>query len=1206
MAIENEKKPVELDEVVPTLFIAVGGTGAEVLFRIRRRIMNTLWAKGTVRMQSMTEFPLAAFLHVDLDSNTVTETGKAQKSDMLNSAVRFAEDERLVKKLDMSKYTRSDDDLSKYPIIKEWFPLDRKKLNELNIDPEKGAGQIRSLSRLYFFDKYSDIKNAIISKRDALLNNVSTDQAQKRLGLKVKTGEVRIVVVASTAGGTGSGGFIDMGYLSSWLLKGKGTQGSASLVLMLPTGFVGANKSRTEANTYAALMELETCTRQGTRYVKQWAAGEIPRDMPLSPYSDVYLVDTENVASAKTGNITDIYDMLADILFEDFSTADFANKKRSISVNQNQHKIVPYEPPLPAKYGDMKLSFSRGYSAFGQATIDTHLEPKQNIVLFRQVNEMLKAFFGVASNDIKSNLPTETERNEIINNYMKLGREPEAIDYDFVKPEGDFKKGIELNSYPLVTELLRKNNIDRLDQIETNITNLFGEIRNEKMEQWPEKIAELLKQIDRDTFKAVDGGGTHEDQIIKRRAELLDELTDPNKEKGLIKALWARVDNKEKGGLDYTSELVKQIKDRLENDITGLIKALENNAKWFADLSGHLKNNESEELQIHLRQALSKLLGKKDMSMAKLDQIAQATKLYVRYHLYSLASREAVTLLKELSARLGKQTGIDVEGEPIWNGFVGDLEDGRTLVKNIIANAENQIALAEESMKQSHAMYIVLPAPHMSTDNLRNISPNEAKAWAEEVFQDFGGTQILFNLLRTDEGREDLLGKLRMRALSKLPTETESNKPNPLFEALDAHPNLKSVFSDCLTRAMPWVAAKLDGYLKKDNPQDQYKCFIGVNDSKVFQAKYGELLNSCIPMRAKITKGQVGFVEIDTPGKLVCYTELSGLPLPALMGLDQWYVSYVAADIPTHTHKKTSMFVHPRELSLDELASRVEDFTLYLQAVALGVLERSAKEDDNGAYKFKIKGNILLVGDERRRRMMGFQEQHREIIKTQVDGALDKLKTSEQLAAWGALMDYYRLFAYPVASLIVDGETHLRKSLPNLLAGQMYDETLKSLQRKMGESEATALIERMQETLHNWTTEITRSEEDVYLNEINTEEQRPKRVLSREVLVEGWNGMIGAAPVAQKVATVPAAARAATASITEARFRAFINKKQEGPWTVPEIAQQVSAGVMGADTKMWNMAWDAKVDKWQMASNVQELQGLFVPDPMDDEIPDPE
>ena len=483
-------------------------------------------------------------------------------------------------------------------------------------------------------------------------------------------------MVASTAGGTGSGSYLDLGYLAGWVGKEAANQGvTTNLVLMLPTGYQGAGLTRTEANTYAALMEMETCMRQGSRYIHQWVKEEVPRDMPASPYSDVYLLDTANLAGAKTSDIKDLYDMIADALFEDFSTADFANKKRSISVNQNQYKIVPYEPALPQDtYGDMKFTFSRGYSSFGQATIDTHLDQKKNVVLFRQVNGMLKAFFGVASTDPKSNVPTEAERDELITNRMHLGLDNEVLDYDFVVETDEYRKGAERTTYPVIAELLRVKGVSRLDDIEKGIEDAFEGVRTSgNFKEWPTRIADIIKQINQDAFKQVEKGtGIHEDAIRIRRVELLAQLLDAEKKDGLIRALWARVDNKERGGLDYTIELVKRLKDRLDNANTGLAKALDENAKWFADLSGHLRNDEVTKLQEHLVQAVGKLLGAQSQSEAKLKQIAHAVKLYVRYHLYAAASREAALLVRSLSDDLGKQQGTDADGNAIWGGFIGE------------------------------------------------------------------------------------------------------------------------------------------------------------------------------------------------------------------------------------------------------------------------------------------------------------------------------------------------------------------------------------------------------------------------------------------------------------------------------------------------------------------------------------------------------
>ena len=1200
--VEDKKTEVVLTEVVPTLYIALGGTGAEILFRIRRRILNTLWGpKGQpVRLGSLTEFPYAEFLHIDLDANTVTEAGKAVKNDILGAEVRFKEEEKLIKKLDLNRYVRSDEDLDKYPLIKEWFPLSRKTLNELNIDPEKGAGQIRSISRLYFFDKYQEIKSAIRSKCSALLSNVSSDALQKRLGLQVQTGALKIVVVASTAGGTGSGSYLDLGYLAGWIGKEAANQGvTTNLVLMLPTGYQGANLTKTEANTYAALMEMETCMRQGSRYINQWVREEVPRDMPASPYSDVYLLDTANLAGAKTADIKDLYDMIADALFEDFSTAEFANRKRSISVNQNQHKIVPYEPALPQDtYGDMKFSFSRGYSSFGQATIDTHLDQKKNVVLFRQVNGMLKAFFGVASDDLKSNVPTEAERDELIANRMHLGLDNEVLDYDFVVETDEFRKGAERTTYPMIAELLRVNGVSRLDDIEKGIEDTFEGVRTSgNFKEWPTRIVDIIKQVNQDTFKQVETGtGIHEDAIRKRRIELLAQLLDAEKKDGLIKALWARVDNKERGGLDYTIELVKRLKDRLDNANTGLAKALDENSKWFADLAGHLRNDEVTKLQEHLTQAVGKLLGAQGQSEAKLKQIAHAVKLYVRYHLYAAASREAALLVRFLSDELGKQQSTDADGNAIWGGFIGELEAGRTLVRNIIAAAEDQIARTQEAMKQGHAMFFVLPAPRSKVDELEMLPPATARQWAEDAFKDFGGTQELFRLLKEDAGRSELLGKLRNRALQLIGDSGANDEENPLFAALDQHANLGQLFSDFLQRAMPWVAAKVDGYLKPQNPQDQYKCFIGVKNAKKFQEKYGALLTSRLPTVTLMTAAQIGFVEIDTPGKLVCYVELSGLPLPSLKAIDQWHVSYRSEDkIPVNTHRLTSTFVHARELTLNELASRAEDFKLFVQAVALGVLTRTEKGVDAGFYSVKKKGRTQSIGDEKKLRMNGMPGDKVEIVMEQVSFDLETLRSDEQLAMWVALLEHYTAEAYPLGVVRQDGVDVERKSLPTLMCEKLVDEWAGRLERKVGKGQAERLMHQARAKLIECTEEIPGSTADVYSYEVKMDEIQPKRVLRRIVLDPGWSLSGTTSEPAQTLAATPAVAPQMVMPPPLAAMAYFVavDGQPTGPHNEAGLKGLVMSGKLTGETKVWKEGMAG----WQLAADISELAPFFIVPP---------
>ena len=924
--------------------------------------------------------------------------------------------------------------------------------------------------------------------------------------------------------------------------------------------------------------------------------------MPETPYSNVYLADTANLAGAQTSDIKDLYDMLADALFEDFSTAEFANKKRSISVNQNQHKIQPYLSRVDQQtYGDMKLTFSRGYSSFGQATIDTHLEQKKNIVLFRQVNGMLKAFFGVSSEDSKAdnkvNSPTEQERDELLANRMHLGVDNEIINYDFVEQTEEYRKGAERTIYPILMELLRVNGVSRLDDIETQIRDTFEQIgQGGGHKEWPLKIADAIKQINHDTFKAVESGsGLHEDAIKRRRAELLAELLSPERKDGLIKALWSRVDNKERGGLDYTIELILRLKDRMENANTGLVKALELNAKWFSDLSGHLRGRETATLQDHLQQAIGKLLGGETQAKAKLKQISSAVGLYVRYHIYSAACREAAVLVHELSEGLGKKTGTDADGNPTWGGFIGNLEEGRTMVRAIIRDAENQIELTSEAMKQGHAMYFVLPAPRSSIDELEMLPPKQAREWAEQAFEDLGGTQQLFVMLKQDSGRTELLGKLRNRALALIAgSGSNAEEENPLFAALELHQNRGQLFTDVMQRAMPWVAAKLDKYLKESNPDDQYKCFIGVKDSKLFAARYGNELRSRVPTMSMMTTKQVDFVEIDTPGKLVCYVELTGLPLPSLKALDDWYTAYVEenAKVPAHTHRRTSTFVHPRELTTDELTSRMEDFKLFVQTVALGILTRTGRGQDADLYKQRVKGGMRSVNSERMLRLEGLGP-FRPALQEEVEDALDELKTPDQLAIWVALLEYYRDSVYPIVVKRVDDSDRDEKHLPTLACEQLAEMYRDRLTAKVGETQAKQLLRTAHEALTQCCDEISGSTGDPYPYEVNKETLQNKLLLKGEVLQPGWSlGAQSCAPAGMAPPPAPGMAPPPPpTALPDLQFHLLVGAQQYGPYTMQSLVTFVPTGQLTVSS----MVWRAGMAAWLAAGQVPELAALFGP-----------
>ena len=151
-AAPGERKQDKIIDLRPTLFIGVGGTGMQVLMRVRRRILNTLWGNPgqRQRVDKLDEFPVAQFIQFDLDSGAVVESGESQAQDLQFDLLKFTDDEKIVGSFDADKYGRDDDSLERYPHIMEWLPLTPQKIRDLNFDMQAGAGQVRAVSRLYF------------------------------------------------------------------------------------------------------------------------------------------------------------------------------------------------------------------------------------------------------------------------------------------------------------------------------------------------------------------------------------------------------------------------------------------------------------------------------------------------------------------------------------------------------------------------------------------------------------------------------------------------------------------------------------------------------------------------------------------------------------------------------------------------------------------------------------------------------------------------------------------------------------------------------------------------------------------------------------------------------------------------------------------------------------------------------------------------
>jgi len=599
-------RPAELKvDLRPTLFIGAGGTGMEVMMRIRRRILSAVWnRRHPTRVESIADFPVARFLHFDLDSNAVIDEGKSQRTDPWYELVRLTDEERLVERLDLPQYHESDDSLARFPLIESWMPLRPKKLRSLGIDPSKGAGQIRALARLYLFDKYPKLRGRIKGALNYLSSNAGIERKEnyQRLGLQVDTSKFRIVVIASAAGGTGAGSVLDLGWLSKAIARQEVSDSQVDLVLLMPSGFAKANKERTEANAYATLMELETAMRDMNANISWLDPDSIAGRG--APYDDVYFVDTANLANKATLDVKDVYQMVADTLFEDFASADFANRKRSVAVNQQQHKLGPYNPRVPeARFGDMRLSYSKVYSSFGQSVLDTQQSLHEDIRAYELAALMVKAFFGLAGTDgVAARRAGDAERDAFMREQMEMAERPFDEFPDLRKGSVDVTPFTE---YALTSALLLdRDGRSLLERVESRVQLEMDRIMaSYDIKLWREKVSELLPQLERDAIREAGATAeTSEDRIKRHTGELTSRL------KGRVRErLYSLLDDRRQGGLEFVLSLLEQVKARLaQRDLAHA----ERNGRRYRDIRDALRTRQVEESLNNLGQAAGRLFGK--------------------------------------------------------------------------------------------------------------------------------------------------------------------------------------------------------------------------------------------------------------------------------------------------------------------------------------------------------------------------------------------------------------------------------------------------------------------------------------------------------------------------------------------------------------------------------------------------------------------
>jgi hypothetical protein len=317
----------------------------------------------------------------------------------------------------------------------------------------------------------------------------------------------------------------------------------------------------------------------------------------------VYFVDTANLANKATQDVKDVYQMVADTLFEDFASADFANRKRSVAVNQQQHKLGPYNPRVPeGRFGDMRLSYSKVYSAFGQSVLDTQQSLRDDIRAYELAALMVKAFFGLAGSDGGGARAGDQERDASCANRWDMREHPFDEFPDFRKGTVDVTP---FQEYALTDMLLMdKDGRSLLERVESKVQLEIDRIMaSYDIKLWREKVAELLpesraRRHPRSRRHRRDQRGPHQAPHRRTAGRLRLNVRD---------RLYALLDDRKQGGLEFVLSLLEQVKARLQQ--RDLANA-QRNGKRYRDIRDALRTRQVEESLNNLSQAAGRLFGK--------------------------------------------------------------------------------------------------------------------------------------------------------------------------------------------------------------------------------------------------------------------------------------------------------------------------------------------------------------------------------------------------------------------------------------------------------------------------------------------------------------------------------------------------------------------------------------------------------------------
>jgi hypothetical protein len=467
-------------------------------------------------------------------------------------------------------------------------------------------------------------------------------------------------------------------------------------------------------------------------------------------------------------------------------------------------------------------------------------------------------------------------------------------------------------------------------------------------------------------------------------------------------------------------------------------------------------------------------------------------------------------------------------------------------------------------------------------------------------------------MLRNDADRLRLINQLRTIAKDKLASE-ERRIPTAVAALGSLTPEeQRKTIERMLARAMPWVPVVFDRFKPE---ADQFKMIIAAPDAHEFRERFSRVIADEMPTPgASIPTPTIE--ESGVRGRIICYCELSGIPLHVIAPLrDDWRKAYEKEinkqnGLPLHNHEDKLRFPDPVVPTNEELAQQRETLATFFKGIMIGVLRRGTMISDGGRnsdsyYVDMSRFDLQKVGDERSIRRVGFTPTHLARLRQLIERFENGL-SAVQLAALSALSEWNARHAFaPVLEL--DSAKRETRS-PGLghqvcmeLAGDYARRARNATDAKSLPVAVSDASERLMRRIGDFTLVVEGSLAEVEATEANRNPQdlaenraTDKRMIDADAFTpEALLGVVRPRAAQTPVSAAPAMPPPPPPQ-AQVSYYVALNGQTQGPFGLSELGALRRGGQLDPATLVYPAVGGTA---WLPASGETALGLLFAPEP---------